>query len=152
MSPKIAQRTAQHARRLLTAKLITPHDYAVLDTLLWRVRRHGRADLTATYKTLARLASVSRDTAIGSVGKLVDLGVIQKIKRRVKVRWGRGRECLASRQIDNGYVFLPPPTESAPPATDKGEERINRESPLEKALTRLGTAVSGFIFRLPECS
>jgi hypothetical protein len=56
----------------------------------------GRSDLAVDYRSIARLAGVCRDTAIGAVRKLADIGLIQKIRRRVNVRWGRGRECLAS--------------------------------------------------------
>jgi hypothetical protein len=147
MTPKTAQRTAQHARRLLTAGILTPHQYAVLDALLWRLRRQGRPDLTAAYTAIARLANVSKDTAIGAIAKLESLGIIQKAKRRILVQWGRGR--VASRQIANAYVFIyTPPTESAPPAADRGRENIPRliprsvdNSPLEAALGRLGSLI-----------
>ena len=76
MTPETARRTAQHARRLLTARIITPHDYAVFDALLWRCRRPGRADLIATYAAVARLAGVCRDTAsyraMGDSSSLID--------------------------------------------------------------------------------
>ena len=140
MTPDTARRTAQHARRLLTAGIITPYDYAVLDALLWRLRRHGRPDLSASYSTIARLAGCCRDTAIGAVRKLVELGVLTKLTRRVKVRWGRGKECVASRQAANGYVFRVQVTESAPQPVDRGEVRL---TPLESALARLGAAIQG---------
>lgn len=120
MSPAQAARTAAHGRRLLTARLITPHDFAVLDTLLWRLRRPGRSDLAAPYAAIARLAGVCRDTAIAAVRRLIDLGLIAKTKRRVRVRWGRGLALLASRQIANRYEFREPPTESTGSATDQG--------------------------------
>ena len=154
MTPKTAQRTAQHGRRLLTAGILTRHQYAVLDALLWRLRRHGRPDLTAAYTTIARLANVGKDTAIAAVARLESLGMIQKAKRRVAVRWGRGRECTASRQAANVYVFLPPATESPTPAASKGREdtkspirrvggRSVDNSPLEAALGRLGSLIMG---------
>lgn len=147
MTPHAAQRTAQHARRLLTAHLITPFDYAVLDALLWRCRRPGRADLTVTYKAVARLAGVCRDTAIQAVRKLAEIGLIEKVTRRVLVRWGPGRALLASRQAANCYVFRTIGTESAPPAVDKGIGRSQKEySPLDKALERLACAGG---FRVP---
>lgn len=124
MTPHAAQRTAQHARRLLTAHIITPHDYAILDALLWRCRRPGRADLVVTYAAVARLAGVCRDTAIDAVRKLAQIGIITKLTRRVLVRWGPGRSLLASRQAANCYVFRSPDTESPAPAADKGRVRI----------------------------
>jgi hypothetical protein len=79
MSPDQARRMAQHGRRLLTARIISPTDYAVLDALLWRCRRPGRSDLAVDYRSIARLAGVCRDTAIGAVRKLADIGLIQKM-------------------------------------------------------------------------
>jgi hypothetical protein len=122
MSPHHASRTAQHARRLLTARILTPHDYAVFDALLWRCRRPGHASLIATYQAVARLAGVCRDTAISSVRKLADLGILAKARRRVRVMWGRGE--LASRQAANCYEFRTPDTESATPPAYKGITRI----------------------------
>lgn len=124
MTPTAAQRTAQHARRLLTAHILNPYDYAVLDALLWRCRRPGRDDLTVAYAAVARLAGVCRDTAIEAVRKLADIGLIRKIKNRVKVCWGRNRAQVASRQAANTYVFCAISTESAVPPADKGRVRI----------------------------
>lgn len=142
MLPAQAQRTAAHGRRLLTFKTITPTDYAVLDAMLWRLRRPGRWELAAPYKTIARLAGVCRDTAIASVRKLIEVGLVQKIKRRIRVAWGRNRANIASRQAANTYVFRAPSTESASPAVDKGIARvlpsIDSNSALERALSRLG--------------
>ena len=120
MSPQQASRVAAHGRRLLTAKLLTPHAYAVLDAMLWRLRRPGRWDTSAPYSTIARLAGVSRDAAVEAVHKLVRLGVLTKEHRRVLVRWGANRAQVASRQIANLYVFCAPSTESARPPPDKG--------------------------------
>ncbi len=126
MTPQTAQRTAQHARRLLSAHILTPHDYAVFDALLWRCRRPGHADLIVTYAAVARLAGVCRDTAINAVRKLAEIGLIQKIRRRVTLRWGERRSLLASRQAANAYVFQAAGTESAPTAPDKGISRFKR--------------------------
>ena len=136
MTPDAAARTARHARRLLTAGILTPHDYACLDVMLWRLRRPGHADLAAPYTTIARLASVCRDQAIRSVRKLVEIGLLTKRLRRVRVAWGRGGAATASRQIANAYAFRPPATESSGPAADTG---LVSDSPLEKALTSLAS-------------
>jgi hypothetical protein len=146
MSPQQAARTAAHARRLLTAKILTPHSFAVLDALLWRLRPLGQWAFTAPYKTIARLAGVSRDTAIETIKTLVHLGVIAKQRQRVLVHWGRNRAQTASRQIENRYVFAPPSTESASPAADRALDKTSTvltdkpvdKSPLAAALARLG--------------
>ena len=149
MSPQQASRVAAHGRRLLTAKLLTPHAYAVLDAMLWRLRRPGRGDTSAPYSTIARLAGVSRDAAVEAVHKLVRLGVLTKEHRRVLVRWGANRAQVASRQIANLYVFCAPSTESASPPPDKGLENLSTKqqgnavdkSMLGRALARLARAV-----------
>jgi hypothetical protein len=134
MSPDTAARVAAHARRLLTAHIITPHDYAVLDAMLWRLRRPGRADIAVDYRTIARLAGVCRATTINSVRKFVEIGLLTKQLRRVRVAWGRGQ--TASRQIANAYVFRAPATESPRPAAVIG---VSRKSPLERALESLAS-------------
>jgi DNA-binding IclR family transcriptional regulator len=63
-----------------------PMGFAVLDCLLWRVRRPGRKDLCVTYAAVARLCGIARSTAIDMIRKLVGIGLIEKIKRRVLVR------------------------------------------------------------------
>lgn len=149
MTPQQAARTAAHGRRLLTASILTPHDYAVLDTMLWRLRRPGRSDFAAPYKVIARLAGVCRDCAIEAVRKLELIGILAKQKTRVIVRWGRNRAQIASRQAANIYVFHSPSTESARPATSIGIDRLYltvpgvqaRPSALEAALSRLAGAV-----------
>jgi hypothetical protein len=151
MTPKEAQRTAAHARRLLTFQILTPTDYAVLDAMLWRLRPLGRKVLQAPYKTIARLAGIGRDAAINSVRKLETLHLIKKAMHRIKVFWGHNRAQVASRQTANSYEFCVPGTESANPAADKGITRIIprgtstpvENSEFERALQRLGAAQKG---------
>lgn len=110
--------------------------------MLWRLRRPGRWDLAAPYTSIARLAGVCRDTAINSVRKLTEIGLIMVTKRRVLVQWGRGGGRVASRQIANAYVFKAIETESAAKPTDKGLTRIQvGSSVLEAALSRLNAAI-----------
>lgn len=124
MTPDQAARLAAHGRRLLTVKILTPHDYAVLDAMLWRLRRPGRWDMTAPYKTIARLAGVGREKAIDAVRKLQMIGLISKEKRRVLVQWGYNKAQIAKRQIENKYVFHIPSTESPRKPTSIGFDRL----------------------------
>jgi hypothetical protein len=148
MTPKQAARTAAHGRRLLTANILTPHEYVVLDAMLWRLRRPGRWDFAAPYKVIARLAGVCRDCAIEAVRKLELIGILTKRADRVIVRWGHNRAQIASRQAANIYVFHSPSTESASPATSIGIGRFYptvdrvqaRPNALEAALGRLAGA------------
>ena len=138
MTPTTAARVAAHARRLLTARILTTYDYAVHSTMLWRLRRPGRADLAADYAAIARLSGVCRNQAIKSVMKLCAIGLLSKIRRRVRVQWGRG--VMASRQIANAYVFRAPATESTGRPADTGIARLKEESPVERALASLAGA------------
>ena len=64
--------------------------------------------LTASLKVLARLAGQGRSTVAEGIKRLAELGLISKIRRRVRVVWG----AIASRQIANAYVLQADDTES----------------------------------------
>lgn len=122
MTPQAAARIQKHARRLLTARILSPAEFAVCDALLWRCRAPGRSDLAVAYASIARLCGIAVSTTVGAVAKLVAIGIIAKTKRRVRVQWGRG--LYASRQIANAYQFLRNSTGSDDQPTDKVIERF----------------------------
>lgn len=102
-------------RRLRAAGHLTPHAYAVADTLLWDCRLSGCDTTQVGYARIAELAGVCRSTVAESIQRLRDLGVLTWKKTRLRVKWALG---IASRQWRNVYQFLPPPpTESATPPT-----------------------------------
>jgi hypothetical protein len=149
MLPKVAGRLAGHARRLRAAKILTCHQCAVYETMLWRLRSSGHWAFAADYKSIARLTGVCRDTVIEAVRKLETLTLIKKEKRWKKVFWGRNRANVGAAQIANLYIFQAPITESARPATSKGinkdikaaEQKIGvntpKLSPMEAAFARM---------------
>ena len=142
MTPETARRIASTGRRLLTARLIRPADYAVLDALLWRVRRPGRWDCDPDYSTIARLAGCCRDRAMKAVRKLAELGVITKKRRHVLVRWGANRAQVVARQVSNVYYFcVPTSKESSPRAADSDSKLDRGSKALEAALAGLGRAI-----------
>jgi DNA-binding Lrp family transcriptional regulator len=102
---------ATRGRQLLRRRLITPHQYALLDTILWGARRPGTATLIASLKVLARLAGQARSTVAEGVRRLEELGLLQRIRRRVRTAWIGGGQ--ASRQVANLYRLLPIDTGSA---------------------------------------
>jgi len=104
MLPSTASRIAATGRRLLTARLLRPADYAVLDALLWRVRRPGRWDCDPDYATISRLAGCCRSRAIKAVATLERLGLLSRQRRHALIRWGRNRAQVAARQLSNCYV------------------------------------------------
>ena len=105
-----AGQIALRARQLLRRRLLTPHQYALLDTVLWAARRPGSATLIASLKVLARLAGQGRSTVAEGISALERLGLLQRIRRRVRVAWIGGGQ--ASRQVANAYRLLLPDTES----------------------------------------
>jgi hypothetical protein len=149
MTPDAARRMAAHGRRLLTARILSPTEYACLDAMLWRLRRPGRADLTADYRSIARLCGIAVSTAVLAVRKLVDIGLIAKTRRRVRVVWGRGGACVASRVIANAYRFATICTGSDRPHADKGIVRTKGSEALEKALCGLAGA-AGYAVPVPS--
>jgi hypothetical protein len=106
-----AGQIALRGRQLLRRRLLTPHQYALLDTVLWAARRSSSATLIASLKVLARLAGQARSTVAEGIGVLERLGLLQRIRRRVRVAWIGGGQ--ASRQVANTYRLIAPDTESA---------------------------------------
>lgn len=109
LSPSQAGLLAARGRVLLRQHQITTHQAALLDAMLWSARRPGSAMLTASLKVLARLAGQGRSTVAEGIKRLAELGLISKIRRRVRVAWGGS---IASRQIANAYVLRAEDTES----------------------------------------
>jgi hypothetical protein len=117
----------KHLRQLLQQKIISPHDYAVADALLWRCRAPGREDAQISYDRLAKLAGVGRTKAVAAVGKLRRLGLLLWEKSRLRVAWSLG---FASRQWRNIYRWLAPSTEVA--ARPTNQEQVKKKDCLQK--------------------
>jgi hypothetical protein len=112
---------AKRLRTLLRKGLITPHQFAIADALLWSCRAPGRDEAQISYHRLARLAGVGRSTAVEAVKRLRDLGVLSWRKTRLRVAWSLG---VASRQWRNIYRLLAGPlTESSGQPTDRVQAR-----------------------------
>jgi hypothetical protein len=100
MTPYQAGAIAARIRLLRRQRVLTAHQAALADVMLWSARKPGSAVLTASLATLARLAGQARSTTTAAVRRLEELGLIQRIKRRVRVAWGGS---IASRVVANGY-------------------------------------------------
>jgi hypothetical protein len=94
------------ARKLLQSGDLTHHQFALLETLLWRCRKAGQAMACASYSSLQRLGHMARETVWAGLARLEELGLVRRVKQRVRVGW-------VSRQATNCYVFLAPATEFA---------------------------------------
>src|SRR4051812_20615921 len=135
-SPNHAKRIAAYARALKELGLLTSHDFAVLDTMLWTLRKPGEAMLEPSYADIARKSGVKRDTAIQAVKKLVAFGLLTKAKQWVIVQWGRRRGNLNARQRPNLYTFTSFPYESAMPSASTEMDilvsRVERQAARER--------------------
>jgi hypothetical protein len=93
---------AKRGRKLLRQGRITHRQLTILDCLLWCCRdRTGR--ITVSYSALCRLCHVARDTVAGALTALQRLGLLSRIKRRVRIAWHQGGS--ASRQAVSSYVL-----------------------------------------------
>lgn len=108
LSPTQAADVARRGRQLLQDGEITHHQHSLLTVLLWRCRKHGQAAACASYSALQRLANQARGTVAGGLKRFQELGLVQKVKHRVRVSWAGGQ---ASRQGTNSYVFFAAATE-----------------------------------------
>src|SRR4051812_34764153 len=151
LSPNHPKRIAAYARGLQELRLLTPHDFAVLDAMLWTLREPGHAELEPKYADIARKAGVKRDAAINAVKKLVQFGLLTKTKQWVIVQWGRARGNLTARQRPNLYVFTAFPLESPPPSASTEMDilvsRVERQAARERADTPLERALAAMANR-----
>jgi hypothetical protein len=123
LSPAQAGAIAARGRLLHRRGQLTHAQYCLLDVMLWAARKPGSAVLVSSLKMLARLAGQARSTAAEGVAVLERLGLIQRIRRRVRVAW-MGL-AIASRQLANAYRLVPPDTESgARPVKEQSPESI----------------------------
>jgi len=103
LSPSAAAHIAKRARKLHRLGLITHAQMAVLDVLLWDMRKPGSDTTTVTYNGLCKLAAVCRQTVADAVAAFERLGLLRRIKCKVLVLWANnGRKW---RQQANEYVF-----------------------------------------------
>jgi hypothetical protein len=93
---------AKRGRKLLRAGRITHRQFVILDCLLWACRNPVTGAIMVSYTALCRLCHVSRETIAGALRVLGELGVLTKIKLRVRVLWGGS---VASRQATNAYIL-----------------------------------------------
>ena len=116
LTPAEAGAIAARARKLLRKGRLTAKEFVLLDCLLWSCRRNGEAASTVSYSALQKLAHMARYTIATGLRKLAEMGLLQAIKRRVRVVWGGG---TASRQATSSYVLIAPTTESSAPTVPR---------------------------------
>jgi hypothetical protein len=128
LDPAQAGRLAKRGRELLRAGEITHRELALLDCLLWSCRRPGQDLAVASYTALCKLAHVAKDTVAAGLSKLEGLGLIQRIKRRVRMSWHQGGS--RSLQATSCYRLVPSPVSDAKPAaaphSESGGRTVNK--------------------------
>lgn len=104
MTGELAGRRARHVRGLCTMRLLTVAELRVYEVLIWQMRTKGAAQVMAAARAIANLsgAGAALTTVKKAIAKLTAMGLLTKLKTRVKVRWGGG---VASRQGANIYGF-----------------------------------------------
>jgi hypothetical protein len=129
LSPAQASDIGRRGRQLLQSGQLTHHQYSLLDTLLWRCRKHGQAAACVSYSGLQRLCHMATDTVWRGLARLEQLGLIQKVRRRVRVAW-------ATRQATSLYIFHAETNAKhvslLPAATDSDERSVLREIVIQK--------------------
>jgi hypothetical protein len=111
LSPAHAGAIAKRSRRLLRRGKLTHRQFALLDTLLWSCRRPGSGVAVASYSALQKLVRIARETLAEGLRQLEALGLLSKVKRRVRVAWHNGGQ--QSQQAMNAYVLHAPADTSA---------------------------------------
>ncbi len=115
LTPADAAAIAKRARKALRRGQITHHQLTLLDTLLWSCRRPGADRAVVSYTALQRLAHMARETIARGLRALEGLGLLARVKRRIRFAWGHG--AVASRQAVSCYVFRAPASTEFGPAT-----------------------------------
>ena len=101
---------AARGRLLLRRRVITHAQHSLLVAFLFGAgRRPGSAGLVASLAALARMSGQARSTAIEGVARLEALGLLQRVRRRVRVAW---EGSIASRVVANAYRLVAPDTET----------------------------------------
>jgi hypothetical protein len=106
LNPQQGGRLAKRARQLLRSGQLTHREWALLDGLLWSCRRPGQDLAVASYSALQKLVHIARGTVATALDKLEGLGLIGRIKRRIRVSWHQGGS--ASLQATSCYRLCPP--------------------------------------------
>lgn len=139
LTPAQASAIAKRGRKLLRKGLLTHRQYALLDCLLWSCRRPSTGAIVVSYTALQRLSRQARGTIAEGLRRLVELRLVTRIKRRIRIAWIGGGQ--ASRQGANAYVLhLPADTEFNGGTVIQGREKIQAVWHLVEAQLAVGAA------------
>ena len=95
---------AGRARTLLRKGMLTHHQLALVDALLWTCRRAGTATARVSYGQLQTAAHLAKSTVAAGLTALERLGLIQRTKHRVLAIGANGGRVW--RQLSNVYRLV----------------------------------------------
>lgn len=93
----------KRARKLGRNGVLSPYDHRLLDALLFQCGSPLSGAVVASYSALARITGISRATIAKGIVRLTASGLLQRVKRRLRIAWHQGG--TASLQAPNAYVF-----------------------------------------------
>lgn len=110
----------KRARKLGRHGILTPYDHRLLDALLFQCGNPLSGAVVVSYTALARITGMCRATITKGVKRLTESGLLQRIKRRLRMTWHQGG--TASLQAPNAYLFNVPHT----PNTEAASQPVNQ--------------------------
>lgn len=119
LTPAQVGAVMKRARKLGRKKVLTPYDHRLIDALMFQSRSPDTGAVVVSYSALQRITGMARATIAKGIARLTSCGLVEKIKRRLRVSWHQGG--TASLQATNAYRFNPPAadTEFAPQTVDQ---------------------------------
>lgn len=115
LTPTETGMVMKRARKLGRQGVLTPYDHRLLDTLLFQCGQPLSGAVVVSYTALNRITGMCRATLVKGVKRLTECGILQKVKRRLRMAWHQGG--TVSLQAPNAYLFNVPAvtnTESTP--------------------------------------
>lgn len=120
LTPTEVGAVMKRARKLGRSGELTPYDHRVLDALLFQCRNPMSGAVVVSYSAIERITRIARPTIIKAVTRLIGCGLLNKIKRRLRVTWHQGG--TASLQAPNAYSFNVP----GPGHTESSTQAVNQ--------------------------
>jgi hypothetical protein len=140
LTPAECSAIAKRGRKLLRRGLLTHRQIVLLDCLLWSCRSPATGAMVVSYTALQRLAHMARETIAKGLRRLEDLGLLSRIKRRVRESWHQGG--TRTRQATNAYILHPPHSESSNATVDRQIEILYIPLPTNAAQKSAQDALS----------
>jgi hypothetical protein len=106
LTPAECGAIAKRGRKLLRRGLLTHRQLVLLDALVWSCRSPATGALVVSYSVLQRLTHMARETVARGLHRLEELGLLSRIKRRIRESWHNGG--TRTRQAMNAYLLHPP--------------------------------------------